>query len=130
MEKQYMDDSRKAAQANTTRLPMPSPSYFRARGKKKRAFFWLAFLPLMIFSGVLANWAVLIPPAFAASNALLSTPGHNTFQQFQQEGQGKNQGTFQRPGHDPGALKPDTSTPNNKPLPSFEPAKMKDMVYV
>jgi hypothetical protein len=125
-----MDDLRKAAPANATRLPMPSPSRFRTHGTKKRAFLWAAFLPLILLSGVLASWAAVIPPAFAAPNASVSTPGHNTFQQFQQEGKGTHQSPFQRPSHDPGALKPDTSTPTNTPLPSAEPAKMKDLVYV
>src|SRR5579883_15620 len=97
---------------------------------KKRAWFWAALLPLIIVSGVLVNWIFLAGQLFAAPLAGSSQPGHNTFQQFQQAGKGTKQGQFRRPGHDPGAQKPDTSGKTNKPLPSAEPATMKDMTFV
>ncbi|HEU5376574.1 MAG TPA: RHS repeat-associated core domain-containing protein [Ktedonobacteraceae bacterium] len=53
---------------------------------KHSTFFWPSFIPLILLSGLLMNWAVLIPAVFAASKPT-SAPGHMTFQQFLHEGQ-------------------------------------------
>jgi RHS repeat-associated protein len=110
--------------------PLFAPKTTRKRPSlKRRAFLWTVFLPLILLSGILANWATVIPPAFAAPHTSVSTPGSNTLQQFLSAQKGK-PSPFRRPSHDPGALPPTTSPPPNTPLPSAEPAKMKDLTYV
>lgn len=52
--------------------------------RSKRAWFWPAFLPLIVVSSILVNWVFLAQNAFAAPATPFSTPGHNTLQQFLQ----------------------------------------------
>lgn len=95
--------------------------------RSKHAFLWPAFLLLAMMSSVLVNWTFLAQNAFAAPATPFSAPGQNTVQQFLKQGNAK-QVPFQRPSNPPGALKPAT-TKSTKPLPSAEPATMKDMDY-
>ncbi|HEX7733346.1 MAG TPA: RHS repeat-associated core domain-containing protein, partial [Ktedonobacteraceae bacterium] len=86
-------------------------------------------LPLIIISGLLVNWLFLAQLVFASPLAPTAKSGHNTVQQFLQQGQQSkaNQGSFKRPAT---TQKPDTSGKQNTPLPSSEPAKMHDLTYV
>src|SRR5581483_3143998 len=91
----------------------------KRRRLQKRALIFPALLPLIILSTILSQ-TVLLSAALAAPLAPYSAPGHNTFQQFQQQGQQNkaNQSQFQRPGITPGMLKPNINASTNKPLPS------------
>ena len=114
--------------SNSSCLPPP----YRMRVLKTHyARWWAAFLPFILLSGILVNWAFLAGIASAAPLAGTSQPGHNTFQQFEQEGQRSkaNQAAFQRPSPDPYALKPAKSTATSERLPSVEPATMHDLDY-
>src|SRR5579883_2927439 len=101
----------------------------RRRRIKKKALIFSAFLPFIILNSILLNQSILIPAALAAPLAPYSAPGHNTFQQFQQQNKA-NQSQFQRPSIAPGMLKPNINASTNKPLPSAEPAKMHDLTFV
>jgi RHS repeat-associated protein len=57
------------------------------RAHRYEAFFWITLLPLIILSGILLNWTLLMPAAFATPAASYSAPGHNTLQQFLHLGQ-------------------------------------------
>ena len=85
-----------------------------------------------MLSGLLLNWTLLIPAAFAAPAASYSVPGHNTFQQFLREGHPSkaSHGPFVRPSNPRGALTPQANTKTGKPLPSAEPATMRDQTYL
>lgn len=102
----------------------------RSKRLIKRAFFWSTFLPLIIVSSLLVNWAFLAQNAFAASLPTESVSSKMTFQQVLKEGQqlAARQTPFRRPINPPGALKP-AATKSAKPLPSAEPATMHDMAY-
>src|SRR5579883_3205783 len=91
----------------------------RRRRIKKKALIFSAFLPFIILNSILLNQSILIPAALAAPLAPYSAPGHNTFQQFQQQNKA-NQSQFQRPSIAPGMLKPNINASTNKPLPSAE----------
>ncbi len=96
----------------------------------RRALFWPALLPIMLVSGLLLNWAFLIPTAFAAPAASSNASGPNTIQQFLQEGQQSkaNQGAYHRLIAAPKTFAPLPSTQDSatgKRVPSAEPAKMK-----
>ncbi len=99
--------------------------------KTSHARWWVAFLPFILLSGILVNWAFLAGVVFAAPLAGSSQPGHNTFQQFEQLAQQSvaRQKPFQRPGSDPYALTPQKNAKMNKPLPGVEPATMHDLNY-
>ena len=99
--------------------------------RKRRVFFWAAFLPLIVLSGVLVNWALVIPTAFAAPVAT-SASGTLTYQHFLQESvqQQAAQGKGKRPTLDPKALKPVKPSKTGPLLPSAEPASMQDLDYV
>lgn len=111
-----------------------STSTHRSTRAKRRARLFSALLPLLLVSGLLSNWAVLIPTAFAAAQPT-SAPGHNTYQQFLQQSQQQHaQHTpFQRPAVPASLLKaaahPRASATTLKQLPSVEPATMQDQVF-
>jgi hypothetical protein len=110
------------------RLTEQSPR--RQARPKRRAFFWAAFLPLIVLSGVLVNWALVMPTAFAAPTAS-SASGNLTYQQFLQESQQQqaSQSSGKRPGH-ANTLKPVAPSKTSPKLPSAEPASMQDLDYV
>ena len=126
-----MHASRMEARSRKTRPSVVPFSRIRRR-LNRRALFWSAFLPLIILSGLLLNWTLLIPAAFAAPAASSSTPGHNTLQQFASQGNQSKayHGPFVRPSTERAALPLQTSAKPNKPLPPAEPAKMKDQTYL
>src|SRR5579885_1502584 len=103
----------------------------RHRSPSWRILLWLAFIPLIILNSLLVNLSTFTPTTLAAPAASYSAPGHNTLQQFQQLGQQSkaNQGAFQRPGTDPGVLKPKTNVATTKPLPGIESPKMHDQTF-
>ena len=111
------------------------PRVRRHKPTRKRStrgsLFWLAFLPLIVLSGVLSNWIFLAQTVYAAPNTAYSAPGHLTAQQALSEGQALNQnkGKFKRPTSEPASNKLDKNASKNKPLPSSEPAAMHDGVY-
>src|SRR6185437_15427199 len=118
----------KEAQSSFSRL------WRRTRPRKRASrgsLFWLAFLPLILLSGVLSNWIFLAQTAYAAPNTAYSAPGHLTAQQALSEGQAltQNKGKFKRPTSEPASNKLDKNASKNKPLPSSEPAAMHDGVF-
>src|SRR5579883_2832330 len=123
--------SRREAHARKTRPSLLLPPRIRRR-MRARALVWPALLPFIVLSGLLLNWTLLIPAAFAAPAASYSVPGHNTFQQFVSEGQRSkaSHGPFVRPSSERAALRPQANAKQNNPLPSAEPANMKDQTYL
>lgn len=74
----------------------------------------------------------MIPVAYAAPDQQLrSTPEHNTAQQFLNQGQqsAANQEKFKRPNDHSKDYTSNPNDPHNQPLPSSEPATMKDLTY-
>ncbi len=92
-----------------------------------RARWWAAFLPFIVLSGILVNWAFLAGQVYAAPLAGSSQPGHNTFQQFVKEGQKSKApySAFAFPAPKK-PLKPGGMTP---PKPSVEPPTMKPLEH-
>ncbi len=125
-----MSSSRTDAQGRKTLSSLAFPSRTRRR-IHTRPLFWPAFIPFIVLSGVLVNWAFLAGLVYAAPLAPFSAPGHNTLQQFEQQGQQStaNQGPFVRPGSDPGALQPQKNVVTTPSLPGVEPATMQDLDY-
>src|SRR5579883_1105151 len=126
-----MRPSRKEGDSrNTVHLILPPP---RIRWHvNRRALIWSAFLPFIILSSLLLDWAFLPLSALAGPAASVSAPGHNTFQQFLQEGnQSKaSHGPFVRPSSERAALRPQASAQTGEPLPPAEPATMRDQTYL
>ena len=113
-------------------FPSMLPLSRRRRPQARRSLIWSAFLPFIILSSILLNWAFLVPSAQAAPDTSLSTPGHNTHQQFVSEGNRSkaDQGAFVRPTAERAAQKLQTNAKQNQPLPPAEPATMKDQTYL
>lgn len=125
------------AQAYRSQRALFLPPRLRKRKKpdrprqRRNMLLWSAALALMIMSGLLADWSTIIPTAYAAPTQFLSsTPGHLTAQQYLQNDQPtKNEGKFQRPTDHKKAYKVDGNDTHYQPLPSSEPATMKDQTY-
>src|SRR5579875_1899752 len=83
--------------------------------KTSHTRWWAAFLPFILLSGILVNWAFLAGVVFAAPLAGSSQPGQGNVQLFEQLAQQSvaRQKPFQRPGSDPYALTPQKNAKMN-----------------